>query len=372
MKKYFLLFLIIPATLFAQTKKTATKKKTAAVKSVSVKKESAAKAVKPVDGFIINGNIAGLADGTSVQLLNGSTGVPEQTTTSQKGKFSFTGKVASPDFKLIVFNSQPPYITVFADNSEISITGSKDAIDNAEIKGSASQNDFAAFTKTVKPYEELIAGKGRYEVQFMDEAASAMETFIKGHNSAYITPLAIYRYNQVTGDYAKLEEMYNSLVGDVKTTAMANYLSQQIAENKKAAYGMQVADFSQADTSGKNISLSNFKGKYVLVDFWASWCGPCRAENPNVVNTFTKFKDKNFTVLGVSLDRTKQPWLDAIAADGLTWTHVSDLQFWNNAVAQQFGIQSIPQNLLLDPEGKLVGKNLRGSALEYKLTKLLK
>jgi thiol-disulfide isomerase/thioredoxin len=132
-------------------------------------------------------------------------------------------------------------------------------------------------------------------------------------------------------------------------------------------------EFTQNDTLGNPVSLSSFKGKYVLVDFWASWCGPCRAENPNVVKTYQKFQNKNFTILSVSLDRPgqKERWLKAIHDDGLTWTHVSDLKFWDNAVAKQYGIRAIPQNLLLDPSGKIIAKNLRGEELAEKLGAVL-
>ena len=120
------------------------------------------------------------------------------------------------------------------------------------------------------------------------------------------------------------------------------------------------------------ISLSSFKGKYVLVDFWASWCGPCRQENPNLVKAFNRFKNQNFTVLGVSLDRpgNKEKWLKAIHNDGLAWTHVSDLNFWNSKTAALYVVRAIPQNFLLDPNGKIIGKNLRGEDLENKLEEL--
>ena len=132
-------------------------------------------------------------------------------------------------------------------------------------------------------------------------------------------------------------------------------------------------EFTQPDTTGTPVALSSFRGKYVLVDFWASWCGPCRQENPNVVETFNKFNTKNFTVLGVSLDRPgqKSKWIDAIHEDKLTWTHVSDLKFWDNEAAKLYKVQSIPQNILLDPDGKIIAKNLRGPALEAKLCEIL-
>jgi len=164
----------------------------------------------------------------------------------------------------------------------------------------------------------------------------------------------------------------NSLDPALKAGKAGVEISNHLKKEKKTSLGALAPDFSLSDTSGKKVSLSSLKGKYVLLDFWASWCGPCRQENPNVVEAYRTFKNKGFTVFGVSLDREKKNWLKAIKDDNLTWSHVSDLKFWSSEAAVLYGITAIPRNFLLDPQGRIIARDLRGPALIEKLNEVMK
>jgi peroxiredoxin len=199
-----------------------------------------------------------------------------------------------------------------------------------------------------------------------------IDVFVNEKPASPVSSFLLYVTNQLNTDPQVMEQRYNKLTSAAKTNVYSKALDQMVEAMHFGAIGSNAPDFVQNDADGKPISLSSFRGKYVLIDFWASWCGPCRRENPAVVAAYNQFKDKNFTILGVSLDQDKQKWLDAVKNDNLTWTHVSDLAYWNNAVAKKYNVSSIPQNYLLDPSGKIIAKNLRGEELRQKLSELLK
>jgi peroxiredoxin len=176
---------------------------------------------------------------------------------------------------------------------------------------------------------------------------------------------------------AQLEKPIASLIkrfpkNETIASVVAQFNELVARKNAQPHIGGIAPEINLPDTSGKLFSLSSLRGKYVLIDFWASWCGPCRAENPNVVEAFNKFKDKNFTVLGVSLDRDKEQWINAINADKLSWKHVSDLKFWNSAAVALYGFDGIPYNVLIDPQGKIIATELKGSQLIGKLSEVIK
>jgi len=236
------------------------------------------------------------------------------------------------------------------------------------------QTYYAAQTKKVS-YDTVGLGQFRYEMAQLKEQKKQQEiVFIKKHPNYLVSLEAL---NDVIGaipaDIEQYRQLFEGLSQEVQNSEVGQKTKKTINRYMAVRIGAEAPLFSAPDTAGKEIKLSDFRGKYVLLDFWASWCVPCREENPLVVKAYQQFKDKNFEILSVSLDQPgkQEAWLKAIHDDRLDWAHVSDLKFWNNAVAQLYAVRSIPQNFLIDPEGKIIAANLRGENLERTLTDLL-
>jgi peroxiredoxin len=205
-----------------------------------------------------------------------------------------------------------------------------------------------------------------------NELKDFAQDFIARSNNPVLTLYALGSFQNTAGNLG-IKGFSKTEMAEIINKAAEKFPGHTALQNvKKSLPSNKAQDFTQPDINGNPVSLSQFKGKYVLVDFWASWCQPCRMDNPNVVSAYNEFKDKNFTILGVSLDKSKDAWQKAIQQDGLTWTHVSDLKFWDNAAAALYGVQAIPYNVLVDPAGNIIAENLHGAEIAQTLRKLIK
>jgi peroxiredoxin len=310
------------------------------------------------------------------------------------GSFTFKGKAATPQYCYIGIpnNGHKEYrLGFFVDNGQIHIAGKKDSVSDAVITGSATQDEYKSYIASRKPlndeeenlsklYEMASAKKDKrltdslekvFDV-FAKKDKSFIQNYAKQHPSSYVAALQVYQNFSYNPEVGQLDTIYKSLDSSIQNSYYGTKIKNVLDIAKKTDIGKAAPEFAQNDVNGKLLSLSSLKGKYVLVDFWASWCGPCRAENPNVVKAFQKYHAKGFDILGVSLDEKKDKWQEAIKKDNLNWNQVSDLQGWKNSVAELYGVQGIPMNFLIDKDGKIVGKGLRGEDLEKKLDELMK
>ena len=342
-------------------------------------------------GFKIDVNLDGAEGKVLLEQRSSGEWIPVDTADIVNGKAVLEGEVNMPgEYYLSVLGVRGKAL-VFVENKNMSVTGHADSLNRIKVTGSLTQDEYNTVEEQINEISDeymalyqnsrqsLASGDTAKARELMDkvnemyESTNKMqEDFVKSHPASYATPYFLSRI-QYDKDVEELDSLLNTLDPKLDVSPTIAGLKERVDKMKKVAVGQMAPDFTQNDPDGNPLKFSDFysKNKYTLIDFWASWCGPCRAENPNVVAVYNDFKDKGFGVFGVSLDRDKAAWLKAIDDDHLTWPHVSDLSYWSNAAAQLYAINSIPSNLLVDQNGKIIAKNKREEELREIVSQLL-
>jgi peroxiredoxin len=303
----------------------------------------------------------------------------------KNGEFSFQHSLEHPCCVKLVSKDRRNRQEFFVDNSSHTIIGE---LSQPEISGGKAYKEYVSFNKVKtqekkrfdeinKQLKNVEEGSKEAEVlmeKFMTEFKKSYENtleYAKKNPSSYI---AYHHFTKL--DYfvpvAKMLDCYEGFATEIKNLKDAQLYHEKLLKLQKTSAGAKAIDFTLNDVDGKPVSLSDYRGKYVLLDFWASWCGPCRKENPHVVKMFNKFKEKGFDVLSVSIDTNKKAWLKAIEKDALTWTHVSDLKGWKCELIETYSVSGVPTTILIGPDGIIIGRNIKGKYLERKLEEILK
>jgi thiol-disulfide isomerase/thioredoxin len=342
------------------------------------------------DHFTIKGTVTGVDTGKIyLQKFDADQWVNVDSTKLTGTEFTFKGKTSLPEMWHIVIPEKQISFPVFVENAKIEIHINPDSIDNSVVKGSSSQDIYQQYVtmnemiskkiddadkdwKKAREAHDSLTMKRSDSIsnKLEKEMGEQLRTFIKTNNKTVVSPYLVI-HNSWQFELPELEEVVASFDTSLNGSQYTQALKKRIGILKSVDIGQVAPDFTMNDSTGKPVTLSSLKGKILLVDFWASWCGPCRAENPNVVKAYQAYNKKGFDILGCSFDKNREKWIRATKVDKLTWTHVSDLSGWGNATGKLYGINSIPANVLLDKDQKIIGRNLRGEELLNKLAEIL-
>ena len=368
---------------------------------------------KVKDGeYLITGTAKGIANGKTI-ILQGQDPTTKMTVALdtvkvENEKFEIKGKVTEPAFHTLILQDANAPIPFILETGEITVAIDKDSIHKSKIAGTYSNEEYVKFNDELQKTQKRLADFQKNNTQKMQQAQQAQDTatinglmkqymaiqtevqadskkkyvaYAESHPKSFISVLIVKGMSEdPTADAKKIESLYNSLDESLKNTTPGKEAKSKIGQAKMPAVGATAppvgsakwrSDFSAPNPEGKVVSLKESLGKVTIVDFWASWCGPCRKENPNVVAIYKEFHAKWLNIIGVSLVKEAGKWKEAIAKDGLTWTHVSNLKFWDEPIAAQYGVQSIPATFILDASGKVVAQDLRGTELKAKILELL-
>ena len=348
--------------------------------------------------FVLEGSIPNSADKRKAVLIwnNGATAEEAPVV---NGKFTLRGNLEAPAAATLMIQKEKQdsqsqeemfqnMLSLFIDTGRILVT-TKTTLLAADVTGSKPVKDMASYqraTASLKNIElELNKKYTQYRTENNDAAmAKILELYNQLTELYYLeqkafvqkspaSPVSLHMVKEALGfslDAAKAEPLFTLLQSDIKDSKTGKEIAEQIEMGKRSMLGALAYDFSQPDTTGAQIALSSLRGKYVLLDFWASWCGPCRAESPNLVKAYQNYASKGFTIFSVSLDQDRKKWIRAIVEDRYTWPQAGDMKGWQNAAARDYGVQGIPFNVLLNDKGVVIARNLRGDALEKKLKEI--